>query len=78
MYMNNFFFFSMPISSPPQDYALHPEGTSGIPVGVDVMIMDDDMKPVCVSSSLPENAIGAGIMGKILVRGPPCFGTIIV
>ena len=54
----------MPISSPPQDYALHPEGTSGIPVGVDVMIMDDDMKQVCVSSSLPENAIGAGIMGN--------------
>ena len=68
----------MPISSPPQDYALHPEGTSGIPVGVDVMIVDDDMKPVCVSSSLPENTIGTGMMGKIVVRGPHCFGAIII
>lgn len=52
----------MPISSPPQHYALDPPGTSGTPVGPDILIVDDDLQP------LPP-----GGRGNILVRGPPCF-----
>jgi len=52
----------MPISSPPQDYKLDPTGTSGIPVGPDVCIADDEM-----------NECPIGTRGNILVRGPPCF-----
>lgn len=53
----------MPISSPPQSYALDPSGTSGVPVGPDVMIVDDELRP------LPPMQPGG-----IFVRGPPCFG----
>lgn len=54
----------MPISSPPQSYLLEPTGTSGIPVGPEVIIVDEE----CVQR-LP-----TGQSGNILVRGPPCFG----
>lgn len=54
---------SMPISSPPQSYALEPAGTSGTAVGPDILIVDDDLHP------LP-----TGGKGNIFVRGPPCFG----
>ena len=53
---------SMPISSPPQNYDLHPVGTSGTPVGPEVLIVDDDYKPLPV-----------GERGNIMVRGGPCF-----
>jgi long-subunit acyl-CoA synthetase (AMP-forming) len=53
----------MPISSPAQTYRLDPTGTSGLPVGPDIRIVDDDIKPVA-----------NGVKGNILVRGPPCFG----
>ena len=53
----------MPISSPSQTYRLDPTGTSGLPVGPDICIVDDDLKRV-----------ECGIKGNILVRGPPCFG----
>jgi hypothetical protein len=54
---------SMPISSPPQNYNLNPIGTSGIAVGPDILIVDEDLHP------LP-----SGCKGNIFVRGPPCFG----
>jgi non-ribosomal peptide synthetase component E (peptide arylation enzyme) len=54
----------MPISSPPQDYKLSPTGTSGTPVGPDILIVDDDLK------KLPP-----GGKGNILVKGLPCFGS---
>lgn len=53
----------MPISTPPQNYALEPVGTSGTAVGPDILIVDDDLK------ALPINQ-----KGNIFVRGPPCFG----
>lgn len=53
----------MPISTPPQSYALNPTGTSGTPVGPDIIIVDDEHVPVTT-----------GIKGNIMVRGPPCFG----
>ncbi|RYG69937.1 hypothetical protein EON64_01435 [archaeon] len=53
----------MPISTPPQDYALDPAGTSGTAVGPDILIVDDDLRPLPV-----------GEKGNIFVRGPPCFG----
>lgn len=53
----------MPISSPPQDYKLVPSGTSGIAVGPDILIVDDQLLP-----------LGVGIKGNILIRGTPCFG----
>lgn len=53
----------MPISTPPQDYALDPIGTSGTPVGPDILIVDDDLRVLPV-----------GQKGNIFVRGPPCFG----
>ena len=52
----------MPISSPPQSYALDPAGTSGIPCGPDVAIVDDDWQRV------PANTTG-----NIMVRNLPCF-----
>ena len=52
----------MPISSPPQSYALDPEGTSGIPCGPDVVIVNDDWQPV-----------PRGTTGNIMVRSLPCF-----
>ncbi len=54
----------MPISSPPQTYALDPVGTSGVAVGPQVVIVDDSMVTKC----------GVGVKGNILIRGPPCFG----
>ena len=57
---------SMPISSPPQNYALEPAGTSGIPVGPDVVIVDDSMVTV----------VARGVKGNILIRGAPCFGNL--
>lgn len=53
----------MPISSPPQDYRLSPVGTSGIPCGPELLIVDDFAVP-----------LGVGIKGNIFIRGPPCFG----
>ena len=53
----------MPISSPPQTYRLDPVGTSGIPVGPDVKIVDDDLRVMPPMHP-----------GNIMVRGPPCFG----
>jgi acyl-coenzyme A synthetase/AMP-(fatty) acid ligase len=54
----------MPISSPPQNYNLDPSGTSGIPVGPSVIIVDDSMVTRC-----PPN-----VKGNILIKGEPCFG----
>ena len=53
----------MPISSPPQNYQLDPIGTSGTPVGPDILICDDDYHPLEV-----------GKTGNIMVKGLPCFG----
>ena len=53
----------MPVSAPPQNYQLDPSGTSGTPVGPDVMIVDELMNPVT-----------HGINGNIMVKGLPCFG----
>eukprot|EP01038_Epipyxis_sp_PR26KG_P009637 gene9637-12976_t len=53
----------MPISSPPQTYNLEPTGTSGISMGPDIMIVDDDLHPVDI-----------GVKGNIFIRGPPTFG----
>ncbi len=61
--LNVFSIDSMPISTPPQNYALDPTGTSGTPVGPEILIVDDDLK-VCA----------VGQKGNIFVRGPPCFG----
>jgi hypothetical protein len=55
----------MPISSPPQNYTLDPIGTSGIPVGPEVIIADDSL-----TTRAP-----IGVQGSILVKGAPCFGT---
>lgn len=52
----------MPISTPPQNYALQPTGTSGTGVGPDLLIVNDDLK-VCTT----------GDKGNIFIRGPPCF-----
>jgi acyl-CoA synthetase (AMP-forming)/AMP-acid ligase II len=53
----------MPISSPPQDYDLHPAGTSGTLVGPSVLIVGDDMQ-----TTLPPCQAG-----HIMIRGLPCF-----
>jgi len=53
----------MPISTPPQSYRLSPTGTSGTPVGPDVLIVGED-----------NTALPLGSKGNICVRGPPCFG----
>lgn len=53
----------MPISSPPASYRLEKPGTSGVPVGPEVAILN----PV-TGESLP-----VGEEGPICVRGQPCF-----
>jgi acyl-CoA synthetase (AMP-forming)/AMP-acid ligase II len=53
----------MPISSPPADYKLEKPGTSGIPVGPEVAILDRE-----TVESKP-----TGEAGPICVRGSPCF-----
>lgn len=53
----------MPISSPPASYDLSKPGTSGVPVGPEVCIMDvSTMQPML-----------CGVEGPICVRGEPCF-----
>jgi acyl-CoA synthetase (AMP-forming)/AMP-acid ligase II len=51
----------MPISSPPLDYALDKSGSSGIPCGPEVCIMDADGQP-----------LAAAQIGHIVARGCPC------
>jgi acyl-CoA synthetase (AMP-forming)/AMP-acid ligase II/acyl carrier protein len=53
----------MPISSPPATYQLTKTGTSGVPVGPEVRILD-------VATLEP---FGANVEGPICVRGEPCF-----
>jgi acyl-coenzyme A synthetase/AMP-(fatty) acid ligase len=53
----------MPISSPPATYQLEKPGTSGVPVGPQVAILD-----LATSEPLP-----VGEEGPICVRGQPCF-----
>ena len=53
----------MPISSPPSNYQLEKPGTSGVPVGPEVAILD-----LSTMESRPANNEGA-----ICVRGQPCF-----
>eukprot|EP00977_Amphora_coffeiformis_P011081 scaffold2655_cov179-Amphora_coffeaeformis.AAC.14 len=53
----------MPISSPPADYDLSKPGTSGVPVGPEVAILN-----TATCESLPR-----GEEGPICVRGAPCF-----
>ena len=52
----------MPISSPPHNYELTKPGTSGVAVGPEIGIFNNNMK------SLPPNK-----EGNICVRGRPCF-----
>ncbi|CAO3592963.1 unnamed protein product [Absidia cylindrospora] len=52
----------MPISTPPRDYCLDREGTSGLMVGPDVAIFQH-------STHVPKD----GMVGNIMVRGAPCF-----
>eukprot|EP01035_Chromulina_nebulosa_P020494 gene20494-26588_t len=52
----------MPISSPPQNYSLDPIGTSGKPVGPDILIVDDNFQ-----------SLATGSTGRILISGMPCF-----
>ena len=53
----------MPISSPPATYQLEKPGTSGVPVGPEVAILN-----TATGKRLPE-----GTEGPICVRGEPCF-----
>jgi acyl carrier protein len=53
-----------PIASPPTDYRLEREGTSGRPVGPDVAILD---------GGVPAQRVGPGVTGRICVRGLPVF-----
>lgn len=53
----------MPISSPPANYALDKPGTSGVPVGPEVAILN-----TMTMISLPPRE-----EGPICVRGDPCF-----
>ncbi|KAI8065173.1 hypothetical protein BC940DRAFT_305002 [Gongronella butleri] len=53
----------MPISTPPRDYRLEREGTSGLIVGPDVAIYNNGQHPVDKD----------GMVGHIMVRGAPCF-----
>jgi acyl-CoA synthetase (AMP-forming)/AMP-acid ligase II/acyl carrier protein len=59
----------MPISSPPSNYELSKPGTSGVPVGPEVAIMNlSTMKPITCNEE-----------GPICVRGEPCmrgYGTV--
>eukprot|EP00980_Cylindrotheca_fusiformis_P019893 scaffold7000_cov132-Cylindrotheca_fusiformis.AAC.6 len=52
----------MPISSPPYNYELTKPGTSGVPVGPEICILNGN-----------ENALPPGNEGSICVRGQPCF-----
>mmetsp|Transcript_26901 Transcript_26901/g.73953 ORF Transcript_26901/g.73953 Transcript_26901/m.73953 type:complete len:1741 (+) Transcript_26901:300-5522(+) len=52
----------MPISSPPYDYELTKPGTSGVAVGPEICIFNNNMK------AMPPNK-----EGNICVRGRPCF-----
>jgi acyl-CoA synthetase (AMP-forming)/AMP-acid ligase II/acetyltransferase-like isoleucine patch superfamily enzyme len=54
----------MPISSPPATYQLTKPGTSGVPVGPEVAILDP---------STQELLMNATHEGPICVRGEPCF-----
>lgn len=62
LYLHPVAVFSMPISSPPQHYALDPVGTSGIASGPEILIADDDNQRAPL-----------GATGNIFIRGPPCF-----
>lgn len=53
----------MPISTPPLIYRLDKTGTSGISVGPEIAIVDNDGQTV-----------PAGVTGRISVRGAPVFG----
>jgi acyl-CoA synthetase (AMP-forming)/AMP-acid ligase II len=53
----------MPISSPPANYDLSKPGTSGVPVGPQVAILN-----LSTMQDLP-----VGTEGPICVRGEPCF-----
>jgi len=53
----------MPISSPPANYRLEKPGTSGVPVGPEVAILNTS---TCESLQVGEE-------GPICVRGQPCF-----
>lgn len=53
----------MPISSPPATYRLEKPGTSGVPVGPEVAILN--------TATLKEFPVGEE--GPICVRGYPCF-----
>ncbi|GAB5593410.1 hypothetical protein Unana1_08310 [Umbelopsis nana] len=53
----------MPISTPPQDYCLDRDGTSGLPVGPEIAIFTGGTKPIGT----------LGSVGNIMVRGPPVF-----
>ena len=50
----------MPISCPPYNYNLEKPGSSGIPIGPEVTIMDDN-----------DNVLPTGVTGNIMVRGAP-------
>ena len=52
----------MPISTPPLDYRLQKTGTSGISVGPEIAILNNNQQH--------ENT---GVVGRICVRGPPVF-----
>jgi acyl-CoA synthetase (AMP-forming)/AMP-acid ligase II len=54
----------MPISTPSQNYNLHPIGTSGTAVGPDICIASEDGL---------WTSLGVGVKGCIMIRGPPCF-----
>jgi acyl-CoA synthetase (AMP-forming)/AMP-acid ligase II len=53
----------MPITSPPYNYQLTKPGTSGVPVGPELCILN----PVTMES------VPLGVEGSICVRGEPCF-----
>ncbi|KAK6438358.1 putative NRPS-like protein biosynthetic cluster, partial [Oleoguttula sp. CCFEE 5521] len=52
----------MPISTPPLTYQLGKTGTSGVSVGPEIAILDNH-----------DQALGAGVVGRIGVRGSPVF-----
>ncbi|KAI8060739.1 hypothetical protein BC940DRAFT_149570 [Gongronella butleri] len=52
----------MPMTAPPRDYDLDCEGSSGLPIGPEMAIAADGMM-----------VAQDGVIGHIMVRGPPCF-----
>eukprot|EP01065_Artemidia_motanka_P052524 TRINITY_DN9509_c1_g1_i1.p1 TRINITY_DN9509_c1_g1~~TRINITY_DN9509_c1_g1_i1.p1 ORF type:complete len:1697 (+),score=543.19 TRINITY_DN9509_c1_g1_i1:91-5181(+) len=52
----------MPITAPPVDYELDRPGSSGQPIGPDVVIRDENWKP-----------LGPGAYGRITIKGCPLF-----